>query len=82
MDLSILSVIKNEGHCLAKWIELHLLVGVETFYLVINDNGDNISAILAPYVPSGYVMLSSGNSKRQEEIMYTEGVLQLRNSTS
>jgi hypothetical protein len=63
--LSISAVIKNDGAYLAEWIEYHLLVGVEKFHLVLNDNEDNSSIMIAPYISSGYVELSSWPGKRK-----------------
>lgn len=39
--LSIISIFKNEGHCINEWIEHHLLEGVDHFYLLDNGSNDN-----------------------------------------
>jgi hypothetical protein len=79
--LSILTLIKNEGMYLEEWIEYHVLVGVEKFHLVMNDNEDNSSEILVPYLLSGLVKLSSWPGKRQQKRIYDHYVRRLRRET-
>jgi hypothetical protein len=79
--LAILAIIRNEGKYLEEWIEYHLLVGVEKFYLAMNDNEDNSSEILIPYVLSGIVHLSSWPGRKQQKKVYNYYIRQLRNET-
>jgi hypothetical protein len=78
---SILSVIKNQGPYLAEWSEYHLLVSIEKFLSVMNNNDNNISVMLAPYTLPRYVMFSSWNGEKQQDKIYTHHVLQSRNIT-
>ena len=56
--VSICSIFKNEGLYLKEWIEYHLIVGVEHFYLYNNNSDDNYLEILKPYIDSGVVTLT------------------------
>ncbi len=48
--LAVATVFKNEAHFLKEWIEYHLLIGVEHFYLFDNESTDDFESILAPYL--------------------------------
>ncbi len=43
---------------LREWIEFHILVGVEHFYLYNNFSEDNYLEVLQPYIESGIVTLT------------------------
>lgn len=56
-SLSMCSIFKNEGSYLKEWIEYHLLVGFEHFYLFNNGSDDNFQEVLQPYIYNGVVTL-------------------------
>lgn len=53
--LSATCIIKNEAEYMPEWLEYHLLVGFEKFYVYDNESTDNIKQILQPYIDSGVV---------------------------
>lgn len=56
VDLSICAIIKNEGRYLKEWLEYHLMVGIECFFLYDNESTDNTFEILKPYIDNGIVL--------------------------
>jgi hypothetical protein len=48
---------RNEARYLREWIEFHMLVGFERFYLYDNNSDDNHLEILEPYIAEGIVVL-------------------------
>lgn len=56
--LSICSIFKNEAQYLREWIEYHLIVGVEHFYLYNNNSEDDFITVLKPYIDRGIVTLT------------------------
>jgi len=48
---------KNAAPYLAEWVEFHLLVGFEHFYLYNNNSEDDYQSALEPYVRAGLVTL-------------------------
>ena len=48
---------KNAAPHLAEWVEFHLLVGFEHFYLYNNNSTDDYKSALAPYIKAGIVSL-------------------------
>lgn len=55
--LSVVAIFKNESLYLKEWIEYHLIVGVEHFYLYNNNSEDNYLDVLRPYINRGIVSL-------------------------
>ena len=51
------TTIKNEGGSLAEWLEYHLRVGIEHFYLYDNNSNDGTRRVLQPYIDRGLVTL-------------------------
>lgn len=53
--LAICAIAKNEGPYFKEWIEWHLKMGVEKFYIYDNESTDNTKEVLSPYIDSGVV---------------------------
>jgi len=53
--LSAVSIIKNEASYMPEWLEYHIIMGIEKFYIYDNDSTDNIREVLAPYIEAGIV---------------------------
>ena len=50
-------IYKNHASFLREWLEFHMLVGVERFYLYDNGSTDDHEEVLAPYIEEGIVLL-------------------------
>lgn len=48
-QFAICAIIKNEAHYLAEWIEYHLLIGIERFFIYNNCSTDHTGKILECY---------------------------------
>ncbi len=48
---------RDHASYLEEWVEFHLLVGVERFYLYDNGSTDDPEQVLAPYIEDGTVVL-------------------------
>ncbi len=55
--LAMFSLFQHEAPYLREWIEYHLLMGVEHFYLYNNLSNDNYLKVLKPYIKRGLVTL-------------------------
>ena len=56
-NISISSCFKNEGPFLKEFIEYHLFIGYDHFYLYNNNSTDNYQEVLRPYIERGVVTL-------------------------
>lgn len=54
--LAVCAIYRNEALYLAEWIEFHLLVGVERFFLYDNVSDDDHLEVLSPYIDDGIVV--------------------------
>ena len=55
--LSIATIFRNEAPYLKEWIEYHLMMGVDHFYLYNNMSEDNYLEVLNPYIEHDIVTL-------------------------
>ena len=53
--LAVCAIAKDEGPYFKEWIEWHLSVGVEKFYIYDNESTDETRKVLQPYVDAGIV---------------------------
>jgi glycosyltransferase involved in cell wall biosynthesis len=65
--LSICALFKDEAPYLIEWIEYHLLVGVEHFFLYNHESSDQYAELLAPYVARRIVELRDWPSKKGDK---------------
>jgi len=77
MKISIISQFRDEAKYLKEWIEFHLLVGVDNFYLTNHLSVDNYLEVLQPYIDKGIVKITDllkdanvgENSFKNEQIL-------------
>lgn len=55
--ISLCLIFKNEAPFLKEWLDYHLTVGIDHFYLYNNNSADNFKDILQPYIGKGLVTL-------------------------
>ena len=55
--VSLCSIFKNEACYLKEWINFHVLIGIEHFYLYNNFSEDNYYEVLKPFIEDGIVTL-------------------------
>jgi len=55
--ISICGIFKNEARFLKEWMEYHIMIGVDHFYMYNNNSEDNYLEVLQPYINQGYVTL-------------------------
>ena len=61
--LSICMNFKDEAPYLKEWLEYHLSIGVDHFYLYNNESSDNYLEILKPYQDKGIITLNNVSGK-------------------
>lgn len=53
--LAVCAIAKNEAPYFKEWLDWHLSIGVEKFYIYDNESTDNLKDVLAPYIEKGVV---------------------------
>lgn len=56
-EVSLCMIFKNEAPYLREWLEYHILLGVDHFYLYNNNSDDDFAEVLSPYIREGRVTL-------------------------
>lgn len=54
---SVVLIFKDEAPYLKEWIEYHLMIGVDHFYLYQNNSSDKYLSIISPYMEKGTITL-------------------------
>ena len=53
--LTITTLTKNSASYIKEWIEYHLLVGVDHFFILDNESIDNVYSVLQPYIEQNLI---------------------------
>jgi hypothetical protein len=69
------TMILNEAPYLLEWVEFHLLVGFDIFYVWDDGSTDGSLSVIQPYIDSGVVRLLDGEDASQD-VLYTRMVRQ------
>ena len=56
-NLSLILIFKDEAPFLKEWLEYHIMLGVDHFYLYQNNSSDNYMQIIMPYIEQGFITL-------------------------
>ena len=73
-EFTITAIMKNEGPYLKEWLDYHILVGVEKFYLYDNESTDNTTEVLKPYIDKGIVDYTYWPGKIQQMHTYKDSI--------
>lgn len=80
-DVSICSIFKNEAPYLKEWIEFHLIVGINHFYMYNNNSSDDFNLILKPYIERGIVTLIDWPKNQAQMECYKDCINNYKNET-
>lgn len=69
---SICAIFRDEAVYLKEWIEYHLIIGVDHFYLYNNFSSDNYLQVLQPYIDAGIVTLKDWKIKQGQMKAYQD----------
>ena len=79
--LSAVAICKNEAPYLQEWLEYHLLVGIEKFYIYNNESSDNTREVLDPYIKEGIVVYEEFPGASLQCYSYSKTIRERRNKT-
>ena len=68
--LTVCAIVKNEASYFQEWLEWHIKMGVEKFYIYDNESEDNTAEILEPHIKSGLVEYVFWAGKKQQTLVY------------
>lgn len=70
--LAVCAIAKDEGPYFKEWIDRHLALGVDVFYIYDNGSTDDTRRILEPYVRSGIVEYTYWPGHRRQLAAYDD----------
>ena len=80
-DVAICGIFKDEACYLREWLEYHLIIGVDHFYLYNNFSADEFEEILAPYIDNGIVTLIDWPYKQAQIAAYENCINKFKDET-
>ncbi len=78
--VSIVAIFKDEPDIL-EWIEYHILIGVERFYLYDNESDEKYYKMLQPYIDLGIVVYKKIYGKCLQIPAYQDAIYRYKNET-
>lgn len=80
-DVSLCAIFRDEADYIKEWIEFHMLVGVEHFYLYNNFSKDGYFEVLREYIEKDIVTLTDWPVKQGQMQAYQDCVDRFSNET-
>ena len=71
-EIAIGAIMKDEGPYLKEWLDFHILVGINKFFLYDNGSTDNTTEILKPYIERGIVEYNYWPGKARQMPAYLD----------
>jgi hypothetical protein len=81
-DVSICAIFKNESQYLREWIEFHIVIGVDHFYLYNNNSTDNFQCVIDEYIKTGVVTLIDWPYNQAQIEAYLDCIDKYRDETN
>lgn len=78
-ELAICAIMKDEGPYLKEWLDYHMLVGVNKFYLYDNESSDDTVDVLKPYIDKGIVEYTFFPGIARQQPAYIDCVTKYKN---
>ena len=57
-EVSLCLIFKDEGRFLKEWLDYHLTIGIDHFYLYDNNSTDDYKPVVQPYIDRGVVTMT------------------------
>lgn len=77
-NISIVAIVKNESKYIREWIEYHLIIGVDHFYIYDNESEDNLKEVLHPYIDKGIVSYFFCPGSAMQTTVYNDAIARLK----
>ena len=80
--ISLCLIFNNEAPFLKEWLDYHIVVGIDHFYLYNNNSTDNYIDVVKPYVDNGVVTLINWPEPHSQFKAYKDCYDHVRNETN
>jgi hypothetical protein len=68
----VCAILKNEAGYLKEWLDYHIMIGIDKFYIYDNESDDETFEILRPYIESGCVDYKFWPGAKQQAHAYRD----------
>lgn len=80
-NVSLCLIFNDEAPYLKEWLDYHLTIGVDHFYLYNDNSTDDYLSVLTPYINQGVVTLIQWEHRRAQAQCYRQCLETFRNET-
>ena len=80
-NLAVVAIAKNEGAYFREWIEYHLAIGIDRFYIYDNESIDDTRTVLQDYIDRGIVVYTYLPGEKKQFAAYTDCIDRIRDNT-
>ena len=77
-NLAVVAIMKNEEPYVKEWLEYHLLMGVDHFYIYDNGESEELKKILKPYIDAEFVTYTPYPGKVRQIEAYNNAIQRFR----
>ena len=79
--ISVAAIVKDEAEYIEEWIQFHVLMGIEHFYIYDNESSDGTTEILKEYEKTGLVTYIYWPGKDQQVPAYSNAIDRFKNDS-
>ena len=79
--ISVAAIVKDEADYIEEWIQFHMLMGIEHFYIYDNESSDGTAEILKEYEKMGLVTYTFWPGKGQQAPAYSNAIKRFKNDS-
>lgn len=80
--VAICAIFKNEAQYLDEWINYHLIVGIDHFYMYNNNSEDDYLSVLQKYIDQGVVTLIQWEKNQAQMECYVDCINRFKDETN
>ncbi len=78
--VSVVAIFKDEPDII-DWIDYHIKIGVERFYLYDNDSSEDFQTLLKPYIDTGVVVYQKIIGRCMQKPVYKDAIYRFKDET-
>ena len=79
--ISVAAIVKDEVEYIEEWIQFHILMGIEHFYIYDNESSDGTTEILKEYEKIGLITYTFWPGEAQQAAVYSNAIDRFKNNS-
>jgi len=76
--IALTAIVKDEAPYIKEWLDYHILLGIQQFYIYDNESKDALVEVLRPYIEAGLVILHRAIGRNMQLPAYQDALQRYR----